>query len=290
MNGSSSAVDPMVESILTWWDRTERSLPWRDTRDPWAILVSEVMSQQTQVERVVPKWEAFMERFPTPRAAAQSTAGDVISMWDGLGYNRRALLLHRCAIEVEDHHGGELPSTLDALLALPGIGPYTARAILAFAFERDVAVLDTNVGRVLARTGGRSLTPVEAQRFAERLVPVGRGWEWNQALLDFGSQVCQKRTPQCVKCPVREVCAWVGDGEDPASGSAAVSTPQSTFVGSDRQGRGRLVAALRSGPVLHRDVSVLMGFGDDDTRTTRVLAALVADGMVVLEGDVLRLP
>lgn len=276
--------------ILAWWGESARDLPWRRTRDPWAILVSEVMSQQTQIERVVPKWVAFMERFPTIAAAAASSAGDLISMWDGLGYNRRALHLHGCAVVVVERHDGQLPDDLDALLALPGIGPYTARAVLAFAFERDVAVLDTNVGRVLARLGGALLTPAEAQRLANDLVPVGRGWEWNQAVLDFGAQICQKRTPNCHRCPVKKVCAWAGDGPDPALGTAAASGRQSPFVGSDRQGRGRLVAALRSGEVLVEAVGSLMGFEDDPQRTERVLQSLITDGMVVRDGASVRLP
>lgn len=248
------------------------------------------MSQQTQVDRVIPKWRAFMDRFPTVAVAAAAPAGDVISMWDGLGYNRRALMLHRCAVLVDQRHDGKIPNDLDALLALPGIGPYTARAVLAFAFERDVAVLDTNVGRVLARWSGRPLRPVEAQSLADGLVPSGSGWEWNQALLDFGAHVCQKRTPRCGACPASAFCGWSGEGEDPAVGSASVSAPQSRFEGSDRQGRGRLVRALRDGPVEVSNVAVIMGFVDDLERTERVLDTLHRDGLVILEGRYVRLP
>src|SRR5262249_802442 len=149
--------------LLDWSAESRRDLPWRRTRDPWAILVSELMLQQTQVARVVPRYEEFLDRFPTAAACASADVGDVITMWAGLGYNRRAVNLHRCAGAVVSSHGGSLPDSLDALTALPGIGPYTARAVLAFAFERDVAVVDTNVGRVLARWDGRSLTAKEVQ-------------------------------------------------------------------------------------------------------------------------------
>ena len=135
-----------------------RDLPWRRVRDPWAILVAEVMLQQTQAPRVVPKWEAFLESFPTPPACADAPLGDVLRLWHGLGYPRRARNLHLAAQEIVDRHGGVVPDALDELLALPGVGAYTARAVLAFAYEQDVAVADTNIGRVLARTGGARLT------------------------------------------------------------------------------------------------------------------------------------
>ena len=144
--------------VLDWADAARRDLPWRRTRDPWSVLVAEVMLQQTQVERVVPRWHAFLERFPTTEACAAAPLADVLVEWSGLGYPRRARNLHLTAAAVEAS-GGTIPDRLDALLGFPGIGPYTARAVLAFAFEQDVAVLDTNVGRVLARRAGRSLRP-----------------------------------------------------------------------------------------------------------------------------------
>src|SRR5262245_14190103 len=173
-----------------------RDLPWRRTRDPWAVLVSEVMLQQTQVPRVIPIWHAFMQRFPTVRACRVSTQADVVKAWAGLGYNRRAVNLHRSAVAM----GDAVPCELAALLALPGIGAYTARAVLVFAFEQDVAVVDTNIARVLSRRAGRQLTQKELQREADALVPAGRAWEWNQRLMDLGAVVCTARDPACDDC------------------------------------------------------------------------------------------
>ena len=275
--------------VLEWWDGAGRDLPWRRTRDPWAVLVSEVMLQQTQVDRVVPKWQVFLDRFPDPSTCAAAPVGAVIETWAGLGYNRRAVGLHRCAVTVVEDHDGRLPLDLAALLALPGIGPYTARAVLAFAGERDVAVVDTNVARVLARQAGRPLRPAEVQAAADALVPDGQGWAWNQAMLDLGAGVCRARGPQCVGCPVAASCAWRGGpGPDPAVGSAGVSGGQSPFEGSDRQGRGRLVDALRRGPVV--DLATAAGWPDDPERAARVAGTLVADGLAVLDGDTLVLP
>ena len=143
--------------LIEWGDANRRSLPWRETRDPWAILVSEVMLQQTQVSRVIPAWHAFLQRFPTAASCARAPQADVVTAWAGLGFNRRAVALHRAAGELLERHGGTVPSDLVALRSLPGIGEYTARAVLAFAFELDAAVIDTNAARVLARTGGRRL-------------------------------------------------------------------------------------------------------------------------------------
>lgn len=283
-------------ALLDWFDERQRDLPWRRTRDPWSVLVSELMLQQTQVARVLPKYQAFLERWPTPAACAAAPLGDVVTAWAGLGYNRRAVNLHRCAVAVVDHHDGVLPADLAGLLALPGIGPYTARAVLAFAHEADhVGVLDTNAARVLARWAGRSLGRAEAQAAADGAVPSGKGWAWNQAMLDLGATVCTARSPGCDRCPVIRWCSWQQAGcpdPDPAVGSAGVSGGQSTFAGSDRQGRGRLVDALRRGPVSRADLAVAMGWPDDPERASRVAAGVVADGLAVTDrdGETLRLP
>ena len=154
--GVAGVIDP--GAVLAWGAASMRDLPWRAERDPWRILVAEVMLQQTQVDRVIPKWTAFLEAFPTPAACAEASLGDLLRLWQGLGYPRRARNLQAAAVVAVDRHGGQLPDDLEALLALPGIGPYTARAVLAFAFERDVAVVDTNIARILARTAGKRLS------------------------------------------------------------------------------------------------------------------------------------
>ncbi len=200
------------DRLLTWAAAAGRDLPWRATRDPWEVLVAEVMLQQTQVARVVPAWQAFLVRFPTVGACAAAPVADVITRWAGLGYNRRAVFLHRSAVAVVEQHDGRFPDDLPGLLALPGIGPYTARALLAFAFERDVGVVDTNAARVLARWAGVRLTPTQVQQQADDAVPAGRGWAWNQAMLDLGATVCTARSPVCERCPVRRACAWCTAG------------------------------------------------------------------------------
>jgi len=248
------------------------------------------MLQQTQVDRVLPRWELFMARFPTVEQCAAVPAGDIIALWDGLGYNRRAVMLHQTAIEVTEIHGGVFPSSIAELQKLPGIGPYTARAVIAFTEQGDVAPLDTNIGRILARLSGERLAPRAAQRLADHLVPAGQGWAWNQTLMDFGSKVCVKRAPACDSCGLSDLCGWHGNGEDPANRSAAVSGKQSRFDGSDRQGRGRLVKALRNGPVPRDEIAETMGWGDDSERAERVLATLVNDALVQIDAGVVALP
>ena len=221
--------------MLAWGLPRLRDLPWRATRDPWAVLVSEVMLQQTQALRVVPRWFSFLERFPTPEACASVPLGDVLREWQGLGYPRRARNLHLAAGRIAEL--GRFPDELDELLGLPGIGAYTARAVLAFAFERDVAVVDTNIARVHARVAGRRLTPKEVQRLADDALPVGQAWAWNQAVMDLGAVLCRPSSPACHECPLRTTCAWTVAGRpdpDPAVGSAGVSGRQAPFAGSDR--------------------------------------------------------
>lgn len=233
------------------------------------------MLQQTQVARVVPVWTAFLERFPTATACANADQSDVVTAWHGMGYNRRARSLHQCAVTVRDRHGGAIPPSLDELLALPGIGPYTARAVLVFAFEQRFGVLDVNAARVHARLNGRAID----QTVADAAVPKGDAWRWNQAILDLGATVCTKRSPRCDVCPLAKSCAWRGEGDDPA----LHPKPQSRFEGSDRQGRGRLVAALRLGTVRLDELPIVMGWPDDPDRALRVARTLVDDGLMKWE-------
>jgi len=282
--------DVLPPELLAWGRPRLRDLPWRRVRDPWAILVSEVMLQQTQVERVADRWPRFLKRFPSPASCAAAGPAAVIAEWSGLGYNRRALNLHRAATVVLDQHGGVLPADLSGLLSLPGVGPCTARAVLAFAHEADMAVVDTNVARILARWTGGRLTALEAQGLADASVPPGEGWSWNQVVLDFGAGTCRARNPACDACPLKERCAWQGHGPDPAVGSAGVAGRQAAFEGSDRQGRGRLVTRLAEGPVADEDLALAMGWPDDPERAARVVAGLVADGLAVSTPGAHRLP
>lgn len=252
------------------------------------ILVSETMLQQTQVARVLDRLPSFLARFPTVDACAESAAGRVVESWAGLGYNRRALMLHRAATAIVAEHGGRVPESLDALLALPGVGPYTARAIRAFAFEAPASVVDTNIGRVLARLDGESLRPGNAQARADALAAGQPSWLWNQSIMELGALVCTKRAPRCGDCPLADECRWRGSGSDPAVGSAAVSSPQARFEGSDRQLRGRLVGALRAGPVAAAEVAIAIDAPAE--RAARVVAGLVRDGLAVRDGELLRLP
>jgi A/G-specific adenine glycosylase len=276
--GRPVALDP--NAILDWAGEHRRDLPWRSTRDPWAILVAEIMLQQTQTDRVIPRWTAFCATYADPGACAAAPLGDVLRAWQGLGYPRRARDLHGAATRIVECHRGAVPASVADLLALPGVGPYTARAVAAFAFEQDVAVVETNIARVLARVAGSRQSRTQAQALADSLVPAGAGWAWNQGLMDLGATVCRP-VPRCGECPAAGGCRWHRRGHrdpDPAIGSAGVSRTQARYEGSARQARGRVLAALAVGPIR---VS-------EHDRT--VVDSLVADRLVVRSGDVLVLP
>ena len=289
----ATRLTPKRRTFLAWWEGQRRELPWRETRDPWAVLVCEVMAQQTQVARVAERWAPFLERFPTPAACAAAPSAEVVRWWSGLGYNRRALNLHRCAVAVVERHGGALPRTLVELLALPGIGPYTARAVRAFAFEEDAAVVDTNTARVLARWEGHRLTVREAQAAADAALPSGRAWAWNQAMLDLGAAVCTRRAPRCSDCPVTAHCGWARAGTpdpDPADGSAGVSSGQSRFAGSDRAGpRSTRRGAADRKTYRPVDLADVMGWPADPQRAGRVAATVLADGLATCDDATYRL-
>ncbi len=283
--------------LIGWWRAERRDLPWRHTRDPWLVLVSEVMLQQTQVDRVLPYFEVFAERWPTPEHFAAAELADLLAAWQGLGYPKRVRNLWQAAAIITERHGGGVPTDLDDLLALPGVGRYTARAVQAFAFGIDTGVVDTNVGRILARWQGRRLSPREAQRIADELVPAGESWAWNQAMMDLGAQVCTKRDPSCGRCPAQRWCAWgsvVLDSEssgqpDPADRSAGVSARQAPFEGSDRQARGRLLAALSTIDIERAGAVGAMDLERDEARAQRLVEELIAEGLITAVGDRLRL-
>jgi len=240
------------DGLLSWFREHARDLPWRQTRDPYAILVSEVMLQQTQVDRVLPYYTRFLERFPTVEDLAKAATSDVIRIWSGLGYNRRAVNLQRAARAIVDEHGGVFPDDPGDLKKLPGIGAYTAGAIAAFAHERDVAFLDTNMRRVVSRVifGSESTRESDAIEAANALVPAGHGWTWNQALIEFGALQCTARRPACIICPLRDDCAAYPTMQV-ALQRKSTSTRQAKtepFESTSRFYRGRIVEALRALP------------------------------------------
>jgi A/G-specific adenine glycosylase len=238
--------------LLDWFARDGRDLPWRHTRDPYRVLVSEVMLQQIQVVRAIPFYETFVDRFPAVEALASAALAEVIRVWGDLGRYRRVVYLHRTARIIVAQHRGVIPSDVTTLRTLPGIGPYTAGAVACFAYERDVAFVDTNMKRVLHRVligpecPDQPVREAELLALAERLLPAGRAWTWNSALMDLGATVCTSRRPRCVACPLRGICqsaeAFMSGSASPA---AIRRTPPYRFEESNRFYRGRVLARLR---------------------------------------------
>jgi A/G-specific adenine glycosylase len=303
-----------AEPVLTWYARNARDLPWRaPDATPWAVLVSEIMLQQTPVARVLPEYLSWIARWPTPAALAASPAGEAIRQWGRLGYPRRALRLHETATILVARHGGTVPADLDALRALPGIGSYTAAAVASFAFGQRHAVLDTNVRRVLARlvagqpwAGTASSASVAERRLAESLLPAepAVAARWSVAVMELGALVCTAAGPRCDDCPVARECAWLAAGRPGASGAAAMTGAATRasgaagasgasgaagasaarrrtqkYEGTDRQCRGRVLAVLRAtdDPVRRADFDTVWA---GQAQLDRALDGLVADGLV----------
>jgi A/G-specific adenine glycosylase len=289
----------LVEPLLTWYAAEARDLPWRAAdRTPWGVLVSEVMLQQTPVARVLPVWQEWLRRWPTPADLAAEPPGEAVRAWGRLGYPRRALRLHRAARQVVERHGGRLPDDLAALRALDGVGTYTAAAVATFAFGRRHAVVDTNVRRVLARAvEGRALPApalsVAEQRLAERAVPPDddTAARWAVAVMELGALVCTARGPACDRCPVADRCAWRLAGAPPYEGPPRRGQ---AWAGTDRQVRGRLLAVLRAadGPVPRDALHKAVPDGDlrDPHQRDRALASLVEDGLLEQVEDGYSLP
>ena len=238
------------EGLISWFEDNGRDLPWRRTRDPWRVLVSEVMLQQIQVKRAVPFYERFLTRFPTVQALANAPLAEAIRVWEDLGRYRRVVYLHRTARIVVEEHDGRIPSDPEELIKLPGIGPYTAGAVACFAYERDAAFLDTNMRRVLHRyffglKATTTATDKELLRIAGELVPPKRGWRWNQALMEAGALVCTARRPRCTECPLRQGCRARAQATSTGWPKPERKTPARRYEDTNRYYRGRVLAELR---------------------------------------------
>jgi A/G-specific adenine glycosylase len=286
---------PLHDPVLTWYAAQARDLPWRrDDATPWGVLVSEVMLQQTPVARVAPAWEAWLRRWPTPAALAAEAPAEAVRQWARLGYPRRALRLHAAAGACVERFGGTVPSTYDDLRSLPGVGDYTAAAVVAFAYGRRAVVLDTNVRRVLARAVGATALPRPTVTRAERELaesvlpdPDDVAARWSVAVMELGALVCTAADPACERCPVAESCRWLAAGRPAYDGPAH---PVQRFAGTDRQVRGLLLSVLResAGPVPKVRLDAVW---DDAVQRERALDSLVADGLVDPVADGLfRLP
>ena len=274
------------ERVISWFEDYQRDLPWRRGASPWSVMVSEFMLQQTPVARVLPVYESWIERWPTPAALAADSPGEAVRAWGRLGYPRRALRLHAAAGAIVALHDGEVPTSLPDLLALPGVGSYTAAAISSFAFAGREVVLDTNVRRVFARIVNGEQFPAASLNPAERelgtsLMPAVNAHRWAAATMELGALICTARSPRCDECPVADMCRWRAAGYPEYDG---VRRPTQSWEGTDRQCRGRLLAVLRdnAAPVAKLQLDLVW---PDAVQRERALDGLVADGLVELVGE-----
>ncbi len=300
----------LADRLIDWFGQHGRDLPWRRSRDPYAIMVAEVMLQQTQVDRVVPRYHAFLTMWPDVAALAAAPTAEVIRFWSGLGYNRRAVNLQRAAQQVVAEHGGTFPRDVARLRQLPGVGAYTAGAIACFAFEADVGFVDTNIRRVLVRQWLGEITGGDAaaiQQLAERVVPAGRGWWWNQAIMELGALICTARAPACQRCPIAASCveyaqrraapALAGLGAAPHR--VVAERRSEPFAGSRRYYRGRVLDILRAAPpdtivsydILAQQLAATAAAAPTDAGWLQQLVAdLARDGLLVADDRGARLP
>ena len=282
----------VIEAICAWFDANGRDLPWRRPgTSAWGVLVSEVMSQQTPMSRVIGPWHEWMNRWPTPDDLAEEDSGEAVAAWGRLGYPRRALRLHSCAVAIATEHDGVVPNSYDELVALPGIGDYTASAVVSFAFGGRATVLDTNVRRLIARAeSGIANCPTSVTRaervVADALVPDEdvRAAKWAVASMELGALVCTARSPQCEVCPIRDSCRWVIDGK-PDNAPARRGQP---WKGTDRQCRGVIMDVVRNSP---RGVKVQMALSawPELDQASRCLESLLDDGLVHRRGSLISL-
>jgi A/G-specific adenine glycosylase len=293
---------PVHTAIASWYHHAARDLPWR-RRDcsPWGVLVSEAMLQQTPVSRVVPRWQEWMRRWPEPKDAALAPVAEILTVWDRLGYPRRALRLQEAAQTIVDHHGGRVPQTADELRKLPGVGEYTAAAVACFAFDEPEVVVDTNIRRVLARLFAGQALPgktytAEQRRLARDVFPDPEAdggqlaCAWNIAAMELGALVCTARSPACSACPAAQLCTWRLAGSPPPTEEQ--KTRAQSWAGTDRQVRGAIMAALRTGGVAERS-GLLDGLplpAVDMVQRRRCLESLLSDGLAEQQGDRVALP
>ena len=278
---TTTQIHHLHADVLAWFDEAGRDLPWRTDPRPWRVMVSEFMLQQTPVARVLPMFEAWMERWPTPAALAAESPGEAIRAWGKLGYPRRALRLHASAVAIAERHGGDVPSDIDELRALPGVGDYTAAAIASFAFGQRHVVLDTNVRRLFARTVQGIEYPADSITAAERavaadLLPDHGADRWAAATMELGAVVCTAKSPRCSGCPIDDRCAWNVSGRPAHAGPPRRGQ---AYAGTDRQVRGRLLDVLRASDAPVTKAALDAAWDDADQRE-RCLMSLLADGLV----------
>ncbi|MFC0681910.1 A/G-specific adenine glycosylase [Lysobacter korlensis] len=284
-----------ARQVNPWYRENRRDLPWRRPGFPaWGTLVSEFMLQQTQVSRVLPRLEEWLRRWPTPADLAATPPGEAVRAWDRLGYPRRALALHSAAVAIAEQHDGKVPADVDALLALPGIGQYTARAIAVFAYGLRHPVVDTNVRRVIARAvEGQGLAgPAATARdlaAMDALLPAenDEAAVFNAGMMELGAIVCTARNPKCDACPLADVCRWRALGYPAYAGPRAPR--QQRYVGSDREARGRILAVLRGSEVPVSEEALVEAVTEPDRRS-RILEGLLKDGLAALTDDGYALP
>jgi A/G-specific adenine glycosylase len=291
----AAAANGIAPAVIRWFRENKRELPWRrDGFTAWGTLVSEFMLQQTPVNRVIPRLEEWLTRWPTPAALASVPPGEAVRAWASLGYPRRALWLHACAVAITENHGGVVPHDIDALLALPGVGDYTARAVAVFAYGHRHPVVDTNIRRVIARAvdGKAEPAPPSARRdhaAMEALLPAGRAAAaaFNAGAMELGALVCTARSPRCDACPISTACAWREAGYPEYHGPKKAA--QKKYEGSDRQVRGLVMAELRAAhvPLTHEELSSLW---PDAPQRERAIDGLLADGLAVRTADGYTLP
>lgn len=285
----------MQSEVIAWFDRNGRDLPWRRPGfTPWGSLVSEFMLQQTPVARVIPRLDEWLTRWPTAAALATASPADAVRAWSNLGYPRRALWLHACAVSIVENHGGEVPSDVDALLALPGVGDYTARAVAVFAFGAHEPIVDTNIRRVIARhEHGRSdqdhpRTQADLADMRALLPSAATSPRFNQAVMELGSLLCTAKKPACGECPIASTCAWRKAGYPDTGAKGAPK--QNKYEGSDRQARGAILAVLREAahPVSQKEFTHAC---TDPAQRGRAITSLLHDGlMVAVDDDLFSLP